>query len=375
METIIVKNILDSMADCIIVTNSDGDVMYANNKTREILGHSFDDLKENGLGLVFFVRDENYEFNQIFTNAIWNKVVNDYSEVDYYPPDGGKKRLGATTSYLMESNLGKNHFIGFVAMFRDITEVYTLRQQEKKLMEERDRVSNEKMRSLNKLAMGVAHEIRNPVVMIGGFARRIIKHPDSNREAISYAEKILEGARRLESLVDEVQCCANLANLRPALGSLADVAMEAVREMEILAEQKSVRILFHDLRSRHFNSMFDPVMMKVAIINVLQNAIDFSAPWSAVDVFIHDNDGETVLGVKDYGSGIADSDREFVFDPFFSTKPQGTGMGLAVTGRIVHEHGGKIQLDSIPGKGSIFRISVPNDFVLDMYKSFQDAKT
>ena len=90
---------------------------------------------------------------------------------------------------------------------------------------------------------------------------------------------------------------------------------------------------------------------------------------SEVDIFVHENDNETILGVKDYGAGIADAEREFVFDPFFSTKPQGTGMGLAVTERIVHEHGGRIQLDSIPGKGSLFRISIPNNFVTDIYSS------
>ncbi len=367
MDTIIIRNILDSLADCIIVTNSDGDVMYANRKTKEILGYSFDELREQGLGLVFFVRDENYEFNQILTNAIWNRAVNDYTEVDYFPPDGGKKRLAATTSYLMESNSGKTQFIGFVAIFRDITEVFTLRQKEKKFLEDRDRVATEKMRSLNKLAMGVAHEIRNPVVMIGGFANRIIKLDGNNMEAISYAHKIIEGARRLESLVDEVQCCANLANIKAVVGSLVEVAFETVKEMEIQAAEKSIKLLFHDSSSKNSKSRFDPDMMKVAIGNLLQNAIDFSSVGSEIDIFIHENDNETILGVKDYGVGIADAEREFVFDPFFSTKAQGTGMGLAVTQRIVNEHGGRIQLDSIPGKGSLFRISIPHDFLRSVY--------
>ena len=328
MDTIIIKNILDSLADCIIVINSDGDVMYANKKTRDILGYSFDDLRENGLGLVFFVRDENYEFNQILTNAIWNRAVNDYSEVDYFPPDGGKKRLAATTSYLIESNLGKTQFIGFVAIFRDITEVFTLRQKEKKLLEDRERVATEKMRSLNKLAMGVAHEIRNPVVMIGGFAGRIIKLDGNNMEAISYARKILEGARRLESLVDEVQGCANLANIKAVKGSLAEVALETVKEMESHASDKSIKLLFHDLSSKSGISRFDPGMMKIAIGNLLQNAIDFSSVGSEVDIFVHENDNETILGVKDYGAGIADAEREFVFDPFFFHQATGNWHGI-----------------------------------------------
>ena len=308
MDTIIIKNILDSLADCIIVINSDGDVMYANKKTRDILGYSFDDLRENGLGLVFFVRDENYEFNQILTNAIWNRAVNDYSEVDYFPPDGGKKRLAATTSYLIESNLGKTQFIGFVAIFRDITEVFTLRQKEKKLLEDRERVATEKMRSLNKLAMGVAHEIRNPVVMIGGFAGRIIKLDGNNMEAISYARKILEGARRLESLVDEVQGCANLANIKAVKGSLAEVALETVKEMESHASDKSIKLLFHDLSSKSGISRFDPGMMKIAIGNLLQNAIAKVQQDTNVRIKVtFDAANSGVLMVSDSGEAVPES--------------------------------------------------------------------
>ncbi|MCX5873956.1 MAG: ATP-binding protein [Deltaproteobacteria bacterium] len=363
MDPMIIGNILDSMSDCLVVIDGDGDVAYANKNTKEILGYSFEELRDKGLGLTFLVREENYDFNQVIINAVWNKTVNDYSEVDYYHPEGGMKRLAATTSYLLESNQEETRFIGFVAIFKDITEVHTLRQKEKKLLEDRDRISRDKMRSLNRLAMGVAHEIRNPVVMIGGFASRIMKGPHVDAETRSYAQNILGGAKRLESLVEEVQSCVNMPDIQLITGSMTSVFREIVKEMEPGAARKGIRIVFHNLQSQSEKSRFDPDLIKIALTNLLNNAIDFSHDGSLVDVFLYEGEHETILGVKDYGIGISEADSEFLFDPFFSTKPQGTGMGLMITERIVHEHGGKIQFDSVPGKGTLFRITIPNDAV------------
>jgi PAS domain S-box-containing protein len=371
MDPTIVTNILDSMSDCLVVIDGDGDVLYANKNTKEILGYSFEDLKEKGLGLVFFVRDENYDFNQILINAVWNKTVKDYSEVDYYHPEGLKKRLVVTTSYMRESDEGKSRFIGFIMIFRDITEVFMLRQKEKKLLEDRDRIACDKVRSLSRLAMGVAHEIRNPVVMIGGFATRLMKGANISEEAKSYVKNILEGTQRLELIVEEVQNCANLPDIKLITGSITEVILESIQDLEPDAAKRDIHITFHKLESKYGKSKFDPRLIKIALNNLLGNAIEFSSDGSVVEVFLHESEHETIVGVKDYGVGIQDSDREFVFDPFFSTKVHGSGMGLVVTEKIIHEHGGRIQFDSIPGKGSIFRMCLPNGDHCDDNRLFE----
>ncbi|MGC8603353.1 MAG: two-component system sensor histidine kinase NtrB [Desulfomonilaceae bacterium] len=359
MDQTIVKNILNCMSDCLVVINGDGDVLFANQNTQEILGYCFEELKEKGLGLVFFVRDENYEFNQILINAVWNKTVNNYSEVDYFHPKGYKKRLVVTTSFMRESTDEESRFLGFVIIFRDITEVFMLRQKEKKLLEDRDRIASNKVRSLNRLAMGVAHEIRNPVVMIGGFATRLIKSANISEEDKYYVKNIMEGTQRLEIIVQEVQNCANLPDIKLITGSMVPVIGQCIQDIEGQAKQRNISITFHKLESSFKESRFDPDLIKIALNNLLDNAIDFSQDGSVVEVFLHENEHETILGVKDYGVGIQEADREFVFDPFFSTKPQGSGMGLVITEKIVHEHGGRIQFDSIPGNGSVFRICLP----------------
>ncbi len=96
-------------------------------------------------------------------------------------------------------------FIGFVALFKDITEIFRLRRMEEYLTKEKARIAHEKISSLHKLAMGVAHEIRNPTVTIGGFAARIPRNPTNSEETRRFAKNIVEDARKLEAVVDEVQ--------------------------------------------------------------------------------------------------------------------------------------------------------------------------
>ena len=99
------------------------------------------------------------------------KDIKNYREVDYRHPDGSVRRLAVTTSYLLARGDHESTFVGFVALFKDITEVFRLRRIEHNLVKEKERIDRARISSLHKLAMGVAHEIRNPVVTIGGFCR------------------------------------------------------------------------------------------------------------------------------------------------------------------------------------------------------------
>ena len=132
-ESPIVKSILDSMSDCLIVLGQNGDILYANKTTGQMLGCAPDDLIQHGLEMLFFMSKKNYDFNQTFLDAVQRKNVNNYSEVDYHHPDGSVRRLAATTSYLMAVGEHESSFLGFVTLFKDITEVFNLRREERRV--------------------------------------------------------------------------------------------------------------------------------------------------------------------------------------------------------------------------------------------------
>jgi PAS domain S-box-containing protein len=359
-ESPLVKSILDSMSDCLIVLDQQGSILFANKTSGQMLGCSPDDLIEHGLEMLFFTSKKNHDFNQIFLDAVHRKNVNNYSEVDYHHPDGSVRRLAVTTSYLMAVDEHESSFIGFVALFKDITEVFNLRREEKELIREKDRIAREKIRSLRKLAMGVAHEIRNPMVTIGGFAARIVKDEKNPEETRQYCRIIVDHVKQLEQVVDRVHECCDLPKLSLIKGNISKVVADTVSAMVSLALERNISLKFRDQMPPRHSVTFDPHLFRLAVKQVLENAIGFSNDGGVVDIAVYPTSEGTVLEVTDYGLGIRDEDKEYVFDPFFSTRAHGTGMGLAIVERVVHEHLGRAEVESEFGKGTTVRIVLPS---------------
>ncbi|MGB6066330.1 MAG: ATP-binding protein [Desulfomonilaceae bacterium] len=358
-ESPVVRSILDSMSDSLLVLGQDGGVLYANRITGSILGCSPDDLMEHGLDMLLSLNDKNEDFNQIFIDAVRGKNVNNYSEVDYYPPGGAVRRLAATTSYLMALGEHETSFMGFVVLFKDITEIYNLRREEKELLCEKDRIAKEKIGSLHKLAMGVAREIRNPMATIGEFAAGIHKDERNPEETRRYGHIIIEHAKQLEKVADRVRQCCDLPAMSLTTGSISSAVSEAVSAMVPVGLKNNVILKFSSHMPEEHAVTFDPYWFRVAVEQILENAIGFSTDGSMVDAAIYQTREGTVLEVRDYGTGISDEDKEYIFDPFFSTRNQGTGMGLAIVERVIHKHLGKIEIESDPGRGTTVRITLP----------------
>lgn len=359
-DSAIIGNILDSMSDSLLVLGGDGEILYANRITERVLGYGMEDFRRKSLSELFFETNENKEFRQIFLDALWRKDIKNYREVDYKHPDGSMRRLAVTTSYLLGPGEQDHSFIGFVALFKDVTEVFQLRRLEHDLTKERERIAHEKISSLQKLAMGVAHEIRNPIVTIGGFAGRILKNQENSEETKRYAQNILEDARRLEAVVREVQAYCDMTEPRPTVGSVSSVVAAVVEQLTPEAAKRNIRLEFLDTIPKTHVVMFDPVMLKDAILRVIQNAMDFSEDGETVNISVTLAEEGIVVQVRDHGAGIKPEDKDFIFNPFFSTKTQASGMGLAVVERVVTEHMGRIDVESELGAGATVRIVLPH---------------
>ena len=359
LDSAIILNILDSMSDCLLVFGEHGEVLYANKISKDMLGYTLEDFKENGIGKLFFLDEDNYDFNQVIIDAVWKKSINDYREVDYKHPGGSVKRLAVTTSYLLADSGHESVFVGFIALFKDITEVFDLRRKEKKLIDEKGRIAKEKINSLHKLAMGVAHEIRNPMVTIGGFAARILRDSRNAEDTRSYAKSILEDARKLEKVVDKIQQYCNLPEVRLTKGDLVDTIEQAVAQSRSSAKKYGVELRFQNPVYSQYRAEFDTDLLKIAVMNLLENAVEFSPEGGTVDVRLYHHEESAVIEIKDSGPGISQKDREFIFDPFFSTRIHRSGMGLALAERIVREHMGRIDVDSTVGEGTAFRVVLP----------------
>ncbi len=105
---------------------------------------------------------------------------------------------------------------------------------------------------------------------------------------------------------------------------------------------------------------FDPLLLRAALLRLVRNGFDFSQDGSTVELSLFLSEQGTAIEVRDHGIGIRGEDREYIFNPFFSTQVHGSGMGLAIVERVVHEHMGRIEVESEPGEGSTIRIILPD---------------
>ncbi len=237
-------------------------------------------------------------------------------------------------------------FIGSVHVLRDITEIKNLREK---------LVQAEKMAALGAVAAKVAHEIRNPLVSVGGFAKRLEKKLDGNLK--EYTEIIVREVDRLENILREILGFVKDVRLAKERVDLNTIVDDVITLMKSAMEDRGV-LLIKDF-TEPVEVFIDPNRVREAILNILANAIQSTVGRGSIYVRTYVEDKSAVLEIKDTGKGIPESDLPFVFDPFFTTKASGTGLGLAITNRIIQEHKGRIEVKSKVGAGSIFKVYIP----------------
>ena len=218
----------------------------------------------------------------------------------------------------------------------------------------RQRAENEELQTLAALGEGaayVAHEIKNVLIPLRGFLRRIREHCPVEGPADSYWRIVERESARLEEMTRSLLSFARQA---PLTRQQVDpgVFLEELKETVSLDfHDQGIGLVCtqHDCKGPLF---LDRERVRLAVVNVLQNALHASQEGSEVRLRFHQDRDAFHVVVEDEGVGIPEEHRDQLFRPFFTTKPKGTGLGLAITMRVVKEHGGDITLKSSPGKGT-----------------------
>jgi signal transduction histidine kinase len=217
---------------------------------------------------------------------------------------------------------------------------------------------SDRLAALGQLSAGLAHELRNPLGTIKASAellqRNVSAENDVAREMAGFIGSEVD---RTNSLVTRFLQFARPLKLRRDKADLSQTLDRAIAQVE--REAKGAAI-YKNYEPEIAPFPFDAELLERVFYNLILNAVQASPPGGAVSVKTRAGTDCVEIAVIDRGVGIEPAQRDSIFNPFFTTKPEGVGLGLAIVSKIVDEHGGKITVESEPGKGSVFHVVLPN---------------
>ncbi len=238
---------------------------------------------------------------------------------------------------------------GAVVILHDLREIKELQDRVKQ---------QEKLAAIGNLAAGVAHEIRNPLSSIKGYATYFMHKFEADSPDREAARVMTQEVDRLNQVVSELLEFARPSDLnaRPTdVNSLVERSLQFIRED---AKRKSIQLDFAP-DSAAASAPIDPDRFTQALLNLYLNAIQAMDSGGSLKVRVaHADNGLLRLDVMDDGPGIDPREQSKIFDPYFTTKKTGTGLGLAIVHKIVEAHQGSIQVKSAPGRGTTFSLYI-----------------
>ncbi|MBS3901599.1 MAG: PAS domain-containing protein [Dethiobacter sp.] len=238
---------------------------------------------------------------------------------------------------------------GAVCVFQDETKIRAL---------ENELLQMEKFSLVAELAAGIAHEIRNPITTLRGFLQILSKEFRHETKGAEYCAMMIEEIDRANSILKEF-----LLLTKPTAPKVREVDLHVVlEEIFLLIESKS--LLENVEISKCYAKKLplvkvDPAHMKQVFLNLATNAIQAMPDGGRLTISTSEEKGKAVVRFSDTGFGMEESQLKKIFDPFFSTKEQGTGLGLTVSYRLIEAHNGKLYAESTPGRGSVFTLELP----------------
>jgi two-component system sensor kinase FixL len=349
----LLQAILETVVDCIITIDEQGRIESFNPAVECLFGYRAAEVVGHNIAMLMpsLYREEHYGYLRQYLQRGEKWIIGTGREVV------GQRRDGSTFPCELavgEGRLGDRRV--FTAIVRDITErkrtEVALRRMEHLAM-------------LGRLAAGVSHELRNPLGVI--FLHMDILQeelrqpsPDSQAQLAESMVQIRIELARMHELVQDYLSLARLVSLHWEEADLGTFVRVCAQEMEEQVVSRGITLLFEGLESLgvvvfHLNTF------RRALVNLLQNALDAMPKGGRLTLRGRRTASRVHLEISDTGVGIPEDELPLIFEPLHTTKPNGTGLGLYLVREIMAAHAGHIAVQSAPGQGTTFTITLPRD--------------
>jgi two-component system cell cycle sensor histidine kinase/response regulator CckA len=335
--------------EALITTDAAGKIQFINRAASNMWGYSSEELKDQDIH--FLIRGE--ARTMLHRDLVRDTLREGKVEGEFLLR---RKDKGTFPGYLSTSVIQEaGKATGIVVVVADLTRLYEIESRLKQ---------SEKQAALGRVVEGIAHEVRNSLTSLGGFSLRLQKATASDPACEQYTRIILDDVSRLENMVKDIEDYVRFSKFytfhftRTRVLPILERARDKV--LRDLPEGALREVRFNLKADRNLPEISaDPTALEEIFYNLLLNAYEAMPQGGKLMVSLRNTGTSLSISFTDTGKGIHSEDLADVFNPFFTSKTSGAGMGLSKVYLLVEEHGGIVNVSSEPGKGTTFEIVLP----------------
>ncbi len=352
-------NILQNMSSGLIVTDLNTRIILANQSAASITGFDINSFKNKVFSSVF----NSVPLTQILKKLNTNRTSFRW-EGNIIHNSGKKVYVGMTVS-LLRNNLSEA--IGSISTFQNLTELKKMEDEVKR---------SEKVSAIGELAAGMAHEIRNPLASIRGSVQMLNDELDLDKSSRKLMMIVLEESDRLNKIITDFLAFARPKPINSSKCSIQEVVKDTLALVNVIPETTGKITFKSEIPTNLPLLSFDKDQIKQVLWNLITNSIQAMPDGGIIRVMLSSVDKSSntknnrssieqveypaiKLSVSDQGNCISEESLNKIFDPFYTTKINGSGLGLSIVHRIVENHNGQLSVESKTGEGTTFNIYLP----------------
>ena len=340
------EDILENMGAGVITVDTRGRVMYFNRAAGTIL--ECDPRGTRGRMLEHVMPERAGQLTALMLNGLRDELDQYRHEIEVRTHGENARPVGASGKVLADKD---GSSMGYLVLFSDLTRA--------KETEERLRRS-ERMAAIGELSADMAHEIRNPLASIRGSVEMLASEADYHGDSMKLMNLVIKETDRLNTIIEHFLRFARAKApifQRFSVNSVVREVMDLVRAHPDFREGVELGLVLEDGDSAVVG---DPEQIKQVLLNLCLNSLNAMGQSGELKVEVSSREEAIGVSVSDTGAGMTKNEIERIFQPFYTTRERGIGLGLSIAHRIMEQHNGWIDVTSTPGKGSRFTIWLPN---------------